>query len=146
MSQNHLDDRDLKILDLLEINARMPVSELAREVNLSPTAIRQRLAKLERNGDIAAYTIRRAKQQEKTGLRVLMLLRLTGSFCKQLKAEFGHVPEIKKFWSTAGELDSSLILEVSDVGRLTEITNMFSDHELVTKVQTHLITETHIDR
>ena len=142
----NLDERDLKILDLLEVNARISVSDLAREVNLSPTAIRQRITKLEKNGEIVGYTILRPETKKQPSIRVLMLLRLTGSHCKQLKAAFGHLPEIKKFWSTAGELDSSLILEVADVKRLTEITNMFSAHDLVAKIQTHLITETHIDR
>ena len=141
-----LDDRDQKILMLLEDNARIPISALARAVNLSPTAVRQRMARMEREGTIEGFTVLRKKPDATSAMQAVVMLQLTGSFCKRLKEAFGHLPEIRKFWSTAGELDAVMLLEVSSVQRLNEITSQLNDHDLVSRIQTHLITETQLDR
>ena len=48
-----LDDRDRRILDLLQANAVMPVAEVAEQVALSPSACSRRIQKLEEAGYIA---------------------------------------------------------------------------------------------
>ena len=48
-----LDDRDRRILDLLQANAVMPVAEVAEQVALSPSACSRRIQKLEESGYIA---------------------------------------------------------------------------------------------
>ena len=48
-----LDDRDRRILDLLQVNAVMPVAEVAEQVALSPSACSRRIQKLEEAGYIA---------------------------------------------------------------------------------------------
>ncbi len=50
-----MDDLDLKILDRLQSNARLPNAELARAVNLSPPAVHARVKKLEQEGWIVRY-------------------------------------------------------------------------------------------
>ena len=48
-----LDDRDRRILDLLQANVVMPVAEVAEQVALSPSACSRRIQKLEEAGYIA---------------------------------------------------------------------------------------------
>jgi Lrp/AsnC family transcriptional regulator, leucine-responsive regulatory protein len=50
-----LDDIDRQLLDLLRHDARIPVSELARAVNLSPAPVSRRIDRLERDGVIKGY-------------------------------------------------------------------------------------------
>ncbi|WP_020593629.1 Lrp/AsnC family transcriptional regulator [Kiloniella laminariae] len=146
MAKNQLDDRDQKILSILSADARTTISELARNISLSPTAVRQRIARLERDGVIEGYTIRTARLETETAIKAVVMLTLTGAFCSKIKAAFGHLPEIRKFWSTTGELDATMILQVPTIERLQEVTEQFSAHELVKRVQTHVIIATHIDR
>ncbi|MFD2207384.1 Lrp/AsnC family transcriptional regulator [Kiloniella antarctica] len=141
-----LDERDQKILTLLERDARLPISELARQIALSPTAVRQRIARMEKDQVIKRYTIDMKRGDEEAGIKVIMILNLKGAYCKKLVAELGHLPELRKFWSLTGEVDVTLLLNVSNVERIGCITNQISDHELVDKVQTHVVTETHLDR
>lgn len=51
-----MDKIDLKIIDLLEKNARYPLKRLAEEVFLSTPAVSARIEKLENNGIITGYT------------------------------------------------------------------------------------------
>ena len=146
MSNFEHDKRDRQLLAILEQNARTSVSELARQVALSATAVRQRMDKLERDGTIKGYTIRTDKLTDDDVIKVVLTLTLTGSHCRALKAEFGHLHEIRKFWSLTGETDAILIIEVPAMDRLQQIITMFSAHALISRVQSNIIIETQIDR
>ena len=50
-----LNDKDRELLFLLSENARMPVAELARRLDLSRTTVQARLERLEGQGVIAGY-------------------------------------------------------------------------------------------
>lgn len=49
------DDTDLRILELLRQDARMANAAIARDVGLAPSAVFQRIRKLERDGVIRGY-------------------------------------------------------------------------------------------
>ena len=50
-----LDATDLRILALLQDNAKMPQAEMAREVGLTAPSVNERIKKLERSGYIRGY-------------------------------------------------------------------------------------------
>jgi Lrp/AsnC family leucine-responsive transcriptional regulator len=51
----HLDDKDRRILALVQRDAKLPQAEIARRVKLSPAAVNERLRKLETAGFIRRY-------------------------------------------------------------------------------------------
>lgn len=51
-----MDDIDLKLLRLLQKNARSPIKHLSSEVSLSSPAVSARIERLERQGVIRGYT------------------------------------------------------------------------------------------
>src|SRR5579884_4248204 len=53
-----MDDLDQHLLARLRENARAPVAELARSLGLSRTTVQSRLARLERSGVIAGYSVK----------------------------------------------------------------------------------------
>ena len=52
-----MDEIDLKLLRLLQKNARTPIKALAGEVRLSSPAVSARIERLEKQGVIRAYTL-----------------------------------------------------------------------------------------
>jgi Lrp/AsnC family transcriptional regulator for asnA, asnC and gidA len=53
-----LDEKDLKILEILSKNARATYTEIAKEVGLSDVAVLKRVKSLEQKGIIRRYTIK----------------------------------------------------------------------------------------
>jgi Lrp/AsnC family leucine-responsive transcriptional regulator len=53
-----MDDRDLRILDLLQSDARMSNAEIARSLGIAASAVLERVRKLERRGVIRGYAAR----------------------------------------------------------------------------------------
>lgn len=52
-----MDNIDIKILNLLKQNARMSASEIGEKINLSVSAVLERIKKLEKSGIIKQYTL-----------------------------------------------------------------------------------------
>ncbi len=50
-----LDDKDREILRILQDNARTPNVEIARQVNLAPSAVLKRIRTMEKEGIIEGY-------------------------------------------------------------------------------------------
>lgn len=57
MIDSMVDELDLKLISVLKKNSRMSFADLGRAINLSPSATRGRLQKMEDNGIIKKYDI-----------------------------------------------------------------------------------------
>ncbi len=55
--RTEIDDTDYAILKVLAANARVPLLEIAKNVNLTPGAVKYRLKRLEREGVIKGYRV-----------------------------------------------------------------------------------------
>ncbi|MCE4617523.1 MAG: Lrp/AsnC family transcriptional regulator [Desulfurococcales archaeon] len=53
-----VDEKDMKIIEKLEKNARVSFSEIAKELGISDVAVMKRIRKLEQDGVIRKYTIK----------------------------------------------------------------------------------------
>ena len=58
-----LDDISLKILKILQEKARIPNIEVARQVEMAPSAVLERIRKMERQGFIDGYEVRLNPEQ-----------------------------------------------------------------------------------
>ena len=67
-----MDKIDFKILNCLKKNARLTASAISDEINLSVSAVIERIKKLESNGVIKGYTIE--VDQEKLGNNVVAIM------------------------------------------------------------------------
>lgn len=54
--ENLIDDVDRKIMQLLQRNARMPVSQISKEVSMSQPSVKERILKLEDRNIITGYS------------------------------------------------------------------------------------------
>jgi Lrp/AsnC family transcriptional regulator, leucine-responsive regulatory protein len=69
-----LNDTGWRILQALQRNARMSSAELARAVNMSPSAVTERMRRLEESGVVIGYTA--VLDPERVGLGILAFVRL----------------------------------------------------------------------
>ncbi|MGF1660692.1 MAG: Lrp/AsnC family transcriptional regulator [Rubrimonas sp.] len=113
-----LDDRDLKILAILQREGRITKSELARRVNLSATPCWARLQRLEEAGIIAGYGARIAFQQFDPRTYAFVTVELeshrTEDF-ERFEAFVDSVPEIFECFAVGGGIDYVLKIAAADV-------------------------------
>ena len=92
-----MDIIDVKILEVLQSNSRVSISELSKKVNLSLSAVSERLKKLESSNVIEKYTVILNSQALDKELSVIMNISLENP---HQTSEFrtSSVPKTK-FWN-----------------------------------------------
>lgn len=100
-----LDDTDLRILELMQSNARISNSDLAREVNMAPSAVLERVKKLEQKKVIKQYntSIDPAAVQQKL-LAFIFIKSKEGFTCSTDTAQrLAALAEVQEVHHIAGE-------------------------------------------
>ncbi|WP_431964610.1 Lrp/AsnC family transcriptional regulator [Actinacidiphila sp. bgisy160] len=126
MTVDSLDATDWRILDALQRNGRAGYAELARTVAMSPSAVTERVRRLEEAGVITAYTA--VVDLERTGRPILAFVRLRyphGNY-KPFHDLLESTPEILEAHHVTG--DDCFIMKVTarSMRHLEEITGRVS--------------------
>ncbi|WP_235737261.1 Lrp/AsnC family transcriptional regulator [Nocardioides alcanivorans] len=118
-----LDDVDRALLDLLRVNARMPISELARAVNLSSAPVSRRIDRLERSGVIRGY-VAVIDERAAGELHAFTEIRLNGDVeTGELEGVLREMDEVQSIFTIAGDPDVLVRWRVSDVDHLQRVVN-----------------------
>lgn len=103
-----MDERDRKILDLLQRDAASSVAAIAERVALSPSAVSRRIQKLEEDGVIARRVVilDRAAMNLPTTIFVLVKTsRHSGDWLDTFKSAVVSIPEIVEVHRLTGNVD-----------------------------------------
>ena len=68
-----MDALDREILNCLEVNSREKASVISRKINLSVSAVLERIRKMEQQGIILGYTVRTDKKSLGLGMQDVFL-------------------------------------------------------------------------
>lgn len=120
-----IDDIDIKLLQLLQENARLTTKELADRVNLSTTPVFERVKRLEREGFIKKYVAILDAGKLNRGFVIYCCVKLTHinseialNFARKVK----EIPQVSECYNISGEFDYLLKINAPD---------MKSYHELI---------------
>jgi len=141
-----LDAIDHRLLALLLDNARTPLATLAKRVGLSRSTAVERLKRLERDGAIAGYTLRRPAQ-EAPGVQAWFAIRFaTGFSCVDVIDALAALPEVKLCHSVAGDIDLMILVACERVPRIAELREAILMLKGVDTVSTTMVLKTQLDR
>lgn len=117
-----LDAVDLDLLRLLAGDARMSQRRLARDLGMSPPAVGERLARLERSGVIRGYTVDIGWAE--AGFPVTVFLTITavqGQSLAPIIEELRALPEVADVSLVTGAIDLLARLVVRDHNHLQKL-------------------------
>jgi Lrp/AsnC family leucine-responsive transcriptional regulator len=99
-----LDKTDLHILRLMQENARISNADLARELNMAPSAVLERVKKLEQKNVILQYTTRINPSSLRQQLLAFIFVKSSeGLGCNTAAKELAKIPEVQEVHHIAGE-------------------------------------------
>lgn len=132
---------DKKLLHLLQENSKQTNKELSLKLNLSVTAVYERIRKLENTGAIAKYVA--LVEQEKVGKNFvafchIKLVQHTQDYVMKFEKEVANLAEVMECYHISGDYDYLLKVIVSDmqdfrefmVNKLTSINHIGSTHSM----------------
>ena len=117
----HLDEIDIKILNLLQHNARQSYAEIGRKIDVNEATIRFRVNKLIENQIITRFTT--LLNPRKIGLQI------TGIFLGTIKPEnvevtferLSNLNEFRHIFEITGKYDFLAVANVSNIEQLSEL-------------------------
>lgn len=118
-----LDAIDVRILNILQENARITTLELAEQVGLSPTPCARRVKRLEDDGLIQRYVTLLDEKKAGLDLSVFISVRLrnqTAETIDKFDRSVRSMPEITECYLVTGAHDYLLHLRVADVDALRD--------------------------
>ncbi|MDN3617696.1 MAG: Lrp/AsnC family transcriptional regulator [Vibrio gallaecicus] len=138
-----MDKFDRQILEILKENARCSVSDIARDVNLSRSAVTARIKKLENDKVILGYYAQLAEQEKSRNVCAYILLKFDMSSCEHncesYSKQIQSIDGVLWCHSISGETDMMLYVEVESMGRLNQIRDQLQLYPELRHLMTHTV-------
>jgi Lrp/AsnC family leucine-responsive transcriptional regulator len=118
-----LDPIDKKLLVLLQTDSKKTTKELSLKLNLSVTAVYERVKKLEREGVIDKYVALLNKSEVDKGFVVfchLKLIQHSQEFLTKFESEVVKLSEVLECFHVSGDYDYILKIVVKDMAAYRE--------------------------
>jgi Lrp/AsnC family leucine-responsive transcriptional regulator len=141
-----LDATDKKLLLLLQKDSKRTNKELSLKLNLSVTAVYERIKKLEREGIIDKYVVLLDKSKVDKGFIVFCHLKLvqhTKEFLTTFESEVVQLSEVLECYHVSGDYDYILKIVVKDMEAYREflVTKLTTLHHIGSTQSTFMISE-----
>jgi Lrp/AsnC family transcriptional regulator, leucine-responsive regulatory protein len=121
-----IDDIDRRILELLHADARIANAAIARDVGLAPSAIFQRIRKLESEGVIRGYSARLDPDALQQGLLAFVSVQTgEGARAKETAEMLAAIPEVVEVHRVVGDDCFFLKVRVRDT---TALGSLLDEH------------------
>ncbi|MBD3406639.1 MAG: AsnC family transcriptional regulator [Candidatus Lokiarchaeota archaeon] len=139
---NRLDAKDRKIIEILQEDSRRSLRDIAaaKAVNLSPSSVRNRIARLEEEGFIRKFTIDVDYRKMGYEIQVIALITSKPGSSDALYTKLRSFTEIDIVYSTAGPSNFMALILVKDMQSLsTFITTQLETIDGIEKIETLFI-------
>jgi Lrp/AsnC family transcriptional regulator for asnA, asnC and gidA len=100
---------DKKIIELLQQDARMPLTQIAKEVNMSENGVKYRLDKLEEKGVIKRYAILIDPKKVGKSIMAIFNIEIEPKSMKKSIRPLRNVDEFIKIYHTTGNYSITAI-------------------------------------
>ena len=131
-----VDQIDQLILNTLNYNSRISFADIGRKINLSPSAVRERIQKLEDHEIIKNYTAEIDYSKVGYGIEAFIILKLHSGKLKLFLNESKKFKEIKKAYRITGSQNIHMKVVLKNQLHLQEFIDQLIDYGDTT---THLI-------
>ncbi|MBO7911224.1 MULTISPECIES: Lrp/AsnC family transcriptional regulator [Vibrio] len=138
-----MDKFDRQILDILKTNARCSVSDIARDVSLSRSAVNARIKKLESDKVITGYCAQVTEPNQTKNVCAYISLKFDMSSsdhsCESYATRIQSIDEVQWCHSISGETDMMLYVEVESMERLNQIRDQLQSYPELRHLMTHTV-------
>ena len=135
-----MDDLDRQILALLVDDGRRTFDDIARQVALSPPAVKRRVDKLRERGALKGFTA--VVDHSAMGDHTEALLELffaPGTLLDEVARILERVPEVVEAWSVTGEADAIARVRTRDNADLERVIMALQRDGLVLRTRSQVV-------
>lgn len=140
----NLDQTDCAILRLMQENARISNADIARELGMAPSAILERIKKLEQREVILQYRTKiNPAALDQTLLSFIFIRAADGIGCASTGQALAAIPEVQEVHDIAGDDGYLVKVRTADSAALVELMrNSFAKIPSIISTRTTIVLET----
>lgn len=144
---NHtMTEGDEALISLLRVNARLPVSELARRLGVSRTTVQDRLKRLENNGIIAGYSVRLGEMETERLISAFVTIVVTPQRGPAVLTVLGKISNLESLYSVSGKYDLIAIVRTRSAAAMEKVLDEIAMLDGVERTETSIILSKKLDR
>ena len=141
-----MDAADRQLLALLRRNARLPLTGLARALELSRSAVYARLARLEKHGPIQGYTVKLKGDYDRRLIRAHVMIKVLPKLSRITERHLAAMPGLTALYSVSGEHDLIAFVEAESVDRLDDLIDQIGSLDGVEKTTSSILLSSKVQR
>jgi len=141
-----LDDSDVKILNIMQRNNRLPLDEIAKEVHLSASAVQRRVTRLRKEGIIQSEVA--ILSPEEVGRKLMAIVEVTlheehHTTLEHFNQLMVSTPEVMQCYYVTGEADFVVVITAENMKEFDSLTRtLFSDNPQIKRFRTGVVVRT----
>ena len=141
-----ISEKDREILALLAANAREPIAELARKLNLSRSTVKDRIARLERQGVIVGYGVKFSEAYQAGQIQAHVMISTIPKYAAHIVRTLQSFDALRALHTVNGVYDMIAIVSAASTLELDQVLDQLGEIEGIEKTVSSIILSTKIDR
>jgi len=140
------DQNDKQILAILRNNSRTSVADIARELKLSRSTIKDRIDRLEAKEIIKAYSILLSDEYTKGSISAHVMIKLESGRPPSIIKHLQKIDQIRTAYAVSGNYDLIIIVEAESTKELDEVIDTVREFDSIKDTITSVILSTKFER
>ncbi len=138
-----MDDLDRRLIGLMREDARTSIATLAKRLRVARGTVQNRLAKMERDGTIAGYTVRLRPEVDEQRITALMTIAVEGNRLEAVVKLLRGDPAIQELHTTNGRWDLVAEIRADSLQTFDQVLSRIRLVEGISGTETSLLLATH---
>ena len=138
--------KDRELLAQLRLNAREPVSALARKLGVSRSTVQDRIRRLEASGVITGYTVSLGEDQAADGVSAFVTISVEPSRSVEVVSSLKRIPALDSIHSVSGKFDLMALARTSSPAEMDGLLDNVGRVPGVVRTESAIILATKLDR
>ena len=134
-----MDELDRNLLALLRADSRTPAATLASRLRVSRGTVQNRIARLQAQGVIQAFTVRTRPEIEAQRVRAIMCIAIEGERSSAVVRKLKGFPAVDRIHTTNGRWDLVAELEVANLAEFSRALNEIRTVEGISMTETSIL-------
>lgn len=143
---NSLDPLDRQLIDLLKVNARLPMVKLARALGCARSTAQLRLKALEDRGVISGYTVGVTVSRADASIRAMVLISIESKNETEVLRALTRRHEITKLYTVSGRYDLCALISTESTHELDTVIDKIRVIKGVVDTFSTILLSTKLDR
>lgn len=140
------DETEKRLLTLLRQNSRASVAELARELKLSRSTVKDRIDRLESRGVIKAYSLVLSDEYTKGHVSAHVMINMDSGRSSPIMRALRKMAQITKAYAVSGIYDLIVVVEAESTGELDQVLDAIRELEGIKETLTSVILSTKFEQ